>query len=44
MTLIGTVTVLRPNIKGQNMSGGPVPGNVHPFPKIVGIILPLFSL
>ena len=44
MTLIGTMAVLRPNIKGQNVSGGPIPGNLHPFPKIVGIILPLISL
>ena len=38
------MTVPRLTIKGQKVRGGPVPGNLHPFPKIVGIILPLFSL
>ena len=31
-------------IKGQKLGGRPIPGNPHPFPKIVGIILPLISL
>ena len=31
-------------IKGQRVGGGPIPGNPHPFPEIVGIILPLISL
>ena len=30
--------------KDQKMSSGPIPGNLHPFPKIAGIILPFFSL
>ena len=38
------MTVPRPTIKDQNVGGGPVPGNLHPFPKIVEIILPLISL
>ena len=29
---------------GQKVSGGPIPGNHWPFPKIIGIILPLISL
>ena len=30
--------------KDQGVGGDPVPGNSHPFPKIVGIILPLISI
>ena len=45
-TPTGTMTVLRSTIKGQKVGDGPFPGNLHPFPKIVGlrIILPLISL
>ena len=39
-----TMTVLRLTIKGQKEGSGPIPGNPHPFPKIVGIILPFISL
>ena len=39
----GAMTVPRPTIKGQKVGGDPIPGNLHPFPKIVGIILPLIS-
>ena len=38
------MTVLRLTIKGQKVGGGPIPGNLHPFSKIIGIILPLVSL
>ena len=38
------MTVLKPTIKGQNVSCSPIPGNSHPFHKIVGIILPPVSL
>ena len=31
-------------IKDQKVGGGPTPGNLHPFPKVVGIILQLISL
>jgi len=41
-TATGPMTIQRPIIKSQ--SGGPIPGNPHPFPQIVGIILPLISL
>ena len=30
--------------KIQKLGGGPIPDIFHPFPKIVGIILPLISL
>jgi len=40
----GAMTVLRPTIKGQKAGGGPIPGNPHLFPEIVGILLPLISL
>ena len=40
---IGTTTVLRLTIKGQKVGGDPVPDNLHPFPKIAAIILPLIS-
>ena len=32
------------NHEGQKMGSGPIPGNVHPFLKIIGIILPLINL
>ena len=35
------MTVLKLTIKDQKVGGGPIPGNLHPFPKIVEIILPL---
>ena len=31
-------------LKDQGVGGGPYPGNLHPFPKIVGIILPLINV
>ena len=31
-------------LKDQGVGGGWNPGNLHPFPKIVGIILPLISI
>ena len=31
-------------LKDQGVGGGPYPGNLHPFPKIVGIILPLINI
>ena len=37
------MTVPRPTIKDQKVSGGTILGN-RPFPKIVGIILPFISL
>jgi len=35
-----------PEVPGQfqGVGGGPNPGNLHPFSKIVGIILPLISI
>ena len=39
----GSITVLRPTIKGQTMGGGPIPRNPHSFPKIIRIILPLIN-
>ena len=30
--------------KDQGVSGGPNPGNLHPFPKIVGIIFLLINM
>jgi len=36
--------VLRLTIKDQKVRGGPIPGNLHPFAKIVGIILLIISL
>ena len=30
--------------KDKGVGGGPNLGNLHPFPKIVGIILPLISI
>ena len=32
------------NIKDQKVGGGPIPGNLHLFPKIVGITVSLISL
>ena len=42
----GTMTVLRSTITGQKVGNGPIPGNLHPFPKIVRlrVILPIISL
>ena len=37
-------TVQRLTIKGQKVGDGPVPGNLHPLPKIARIILPFLSL
>ena len=39
-----TLTVLRPTLKGQNVHRGPIAGNLHPFSKTVGIILPFIDL
>ena len=36
----GARTVPRLTIKGQKVGSGPIPGNLPPFPKIVGIIFP----
>jgi len=35
---------LRLTIKDQKVYGGPIPGNLCPFPKIVGIILLFIGL
>ena len=43
-TPTGGMTDLRMIIKGQKVGDAPIPGNFLPFPKIVGIILPLISL
>ena len=44
-TPTSTVTITRRTIKDQNMSSGPIPGNLCPFLEIVGIILlPIISL
>ena len=43
-TPTGALTVPRLIIKGQKVGGGPVPGNLHSFSKVVGTILPLISL
>ena len=40
----GTMIVTQLTTKGQQVGGGPVPGNPHPFPKMAGIRLPLISL
>ena len=40
-TPTSAMTVLRLAIKGQKVSGGPIPGNPCPFPKIVGITQPI---
>ena len=34
----------RPTIKGQEVGGGPIPGNPHSFPRIVRIFLPLLRV
>ena len=38
------MTVPRMTIKDQKVGNSPIPGNLHPFPNIIGIILPLISL
>ena len=38
------MTVLRLTIKCQKVGSGPIPGNLHPFPEIMGIILLLIGL
>ena len=43
-TPLRTRTVQRLTIKGQKVGDGPVPGNLHPRPKIARIILPFVSL
>ena len=43
-TPMETMTVSTPTIREQKVGGDPIPGNPHPFPKIVGIIVPLTSL
>ena len=40
----GAMAILRPTMKGQKMCRGPIHGNLCPFSKIAGIILPLISL
>jgi len=40
----GVKTVPRLTIKEQKVDGGPIPGNLYPFFKIDGIILPFLSL
>ena len=42
-TPTSAMTVLRLTIKGQKVGSGPIPGNLCPFPKIVGIILSLIA-
>jgi len=37
------MTVPKPTIKDHKVDGSPIPGNLHLFPKIVGIILPLIA-
>ena len=39
-----TKRVLRLTIKGQKVGSGPIPGNLHPFPQIIWIILTFISL
>ena len=38
---VPSMTVPRLTIKAQKVSGGPTPGNLHPFPKILWITLPV---
>jgi hypothetical protein len=38
------MTVPRPTLKGQNVYGDPITGNLHPFSKTVGIPLPFIDL
>ena len=38
------MTVPRLTIKDQKVYGGPTPGNLHPFPKIVGINFPFIEV
>ena len=40
----GALTIPRLTIKGQKVGSDPIPGNPHPFFKVVGIILSLISL
>ena len=40
----GSPTVPRLTIKDQKVYGGPIPGNLHSFPKIVGINFPLIEV
>ena len=37
------MTVPRPTIKGQQVGGGPIPGNPQPFPQITGILISLIG-
>ena len=34
------MTIPRSTIKDQKVGGGPIPGHLRPFPKIVGVIFP----
>ena len=43
-TPTSAVTFPRLTIKGQKVGSGPIPGNLDPFSKTVGIILQLISL
>ena len=43
-TLRGTMTVPRPTNKDQKVNSDPIPRNLYPVPKMVRIILTLFSL
>ena len=43
-TLTGAMIASRLTKKGQEAGSSPIPGNPHPFPKVVGIILPLINL
>ena len=43
-TPTSTIPVLRLIIKGKTEDSDPTPGKTCPFPKIVGIILPVISL
>ena len=43
-TPTGAMIVTKLTTKGQQVGGGPVPGNPHPFPKIAGMFLLLISL
>ena len=38
------MTVLRLTIRGQKVNHGIIPGNLCPFPQIIGIFLPLIRL
>ena len=43
-TPTGTLEVPRLTIKGGKGDNGPIPGSLHPFPKIFRIIFPLIIL